>query len=294
MNVREYVPLSKYTTLRVGGPARYLITATSDDDVYQALQFAKDHKLPSFVLGNGSNTLFMDKGFPGVVILMQDRTVTVDGTHITAASGVILRTLVDTALEHNLRGLEELAGIPGTVGGAVRGNAGSWGTEIKDALFFANVLTPDNDTWKKCRLSRKECEFRYRDSIFKREPTWVIINATFELHTGDPNKGRELVQQDLANRLAKQPYDVPSAGSIFKNTKDNETTTMYAGALIDEAGLKGSYIGGAQISTKHANFIVNTGNATSQDILTLIRTVQRKVRDRTGITLDPEIEIVDT
>lgn len=287
----EKMSLAKYTSLHVGGEARYFIPVHNDDEVRQALEFSQAQQLPFFILGKGSNTLFSDHGFPGVVIYMADRSIKVEGTKISAASGVFMRQLVNAALKHTLRGLEELAGIPGTVGGAVRGNAGTWQTEIKDVMTEVEVLKPVKDTWQLTFLKAQECEFGYRDSIFKHHPDWIIVRAHFALHTGDPEAGKKLVQQDLEQRHQKQPYDAPSAGSMFKNP--DKARQIFSGALIEAAGLKGQKIGGAEISSKHANFIVNRGQATSADVLALVRRAQAAVKEKSGISLEPEIVIVE-
>lgn len=295
MTIQENIPLSQYTSLHVGGPARYLATVNNDAEVSQALKFAQEKKLPFFVLGKGSNTIFPDKGYRGVIILMRDRTITVADNILTAAAGVFMRPLVNKALEHGLRGLEELAGIPGTVGGAVRGNAGTWHTEMKNVVESLEILIPPYDhagevSWAVKTLSNTDCLFAYRHSIFKDRPDWIILRATFQLQPGNADEGRKIVAKDLADRHAKQPYDAPSAGSIFKNPdKDNK---VFSGKLIEEAGLKDFAVGGAKISAKHGNFIVNTGTATSTDVLTLIKHIQQTVFSKHHINLDPEVQIV--
>lgn len=292
MKVEENISLRLHTSLHVGGLARYFIRVKSDEDAVEALRFAKEKKLPFFVLGKGSNTLFPDKGFGGVILHMEDRTLSVEGSSMTAAAGVFMRQLVTKTHEHGLVGLEALAGIPGTVGGAVRGNAGTWQTETSDHLTSVEVLQPHGNTWELVALQKKDCVFGYRDSLFKHQPNWAILRAHFTLTLGDTAHGQALVAKDLRDRHERQPYDAPSAGSVFKNP--DTKNKLFSGGLIEMAGLKGFNIGGAEISTKHANFIVNRSNkATSSDVLAVLRHAQKTVREKFGIELEPEIVIVD-
>lgn len=289
MQIEENVSLAKFTSLHVGGEAKYFIRTKDDKDLVTAFDFAKEKNIPFFVLGKGSNTLFSDDGFDGLIIHMEDRELTVSGSKIRAASGVFLRQLVNFSHEHGLVGLEELAGIPGTVGGAVRGNAGTWSTEIKDLLVSAEVIKL-GDSVDVITIGSDEINFGYRHSAFKEKPLWIILRATFLFKKGDVVEGKKLVARDLKLRHEKQPYDSPSAGSIFKNP--NKEGGIFSGKLIELVGLKGHAIGGAQISEKHGNFILNRGKATSEDVLTLISLAQSKVKDKFDVILEPEIVIV--
>lgn len=294
MEAESNVRLARYTSLHVGGGARYFIRAKSVEDAISALEFAQAQQLPWFILGNGSNTLFPDDGFPGVVIHMEERAITVNAPRLTAASGVFMRTLVQAALRHNLRGLEELAGIPGTVGGSVRGNAGTWSTEMKDVLEGVDIVRPEarpeGHTWVRRHLKTEECAFSYRHSVFKERTDWVIVGATFILKHGQAAAGQELVNKDMRQRRQRQPYNAPSAGSVFKNP--DKEHGVFAGALIEKAGLKGLRVGGAQISEKHSNFILNHGQAKSVDIMALITKIQTTVQKKNDIMLELEIVIV--
>lgn len=292
MPVEEQISLSRFTTMHVGGPARYFVRARDENDIREGLRLARVHNLPFFILGAGSNTLFSDEGFEGVVIHMEDRTVMVEGDVVVAGSGVFMRQLVTRALSANLRGLEELAGIPGTVGGAVRGNAGTWRTETKDVLKEVDVLMRDGEQWLVKKIRKEECQFGYRDSIFKRQREWVIVRAYFQLAIGDALEGKKRVAEDMRMRRERQPYEAPSSGSIFKNP--DPAAGVFAGALLEEAGVKGLGVGGAQVSEKHANWILNTGKATSRDVLTLIDLMMKAVIKKRGITLEPEVIIVTT
>lgn len=291
MNIEYNVPLHTFTSLHVGGAADVFIRVRTDDDVAAALQFCHAKCQPYFILGKGSNTLFPDTGFRGVVIHMEDRSLAVDGQTVTASSGVFMRPLIQFCLDHSLVGLEELAGIPGTVGGAVRGNAGTWQTEIKHKLAAVEIFEYDmHGTVTKKVLSNQECAFGYRDSIFKKKRNWIILRATFALTAGSPREGQARVAKDLEDRHARQPYDAPSAGSIFKNPNPQEQ--LFAGSLIEQCGLKDTRRGGAVISDKHANFILNRGQARSADVHDLITLAQTAVRQKFNIQLQPEIEIV--
>jgi UDP-N-acetylmuramate dehydrogenase len=293
MEMQENVALSRHTSLHVGGPARYFVSVKNDEEVQEALTFATEKNLPFFVLGKGSNTIFSDDGFPGVIIQMADRTLTAAGNKVTAASGTFMRQLVNFAHDHGLVGLEELAGIPGTVGGAVRGNAGTWQTETKDVLDSVEILRPQaGGIWEKMTLLPSDCDFGYRHSAFKQHRDWVILRATFALQAGDIASAKQRVQKDLTDRHLKQPYNAPSAGSIFKNP--DKEHGVFSGQLIEKSGLKGHQKGGAAISEKHGNFIVNTGAATGNDVISLIGEIQAVVRLKHGIDLQPEVEIVRT
>jgi UDP-N-acetylmuramate dehydrogenase len=288
MIVRENVPLAPFSTLHVGGRARYFVAAPSCTSLCEALSWAEDHALPFFILGGGSNTLFRDEGFPGIVIKMEQRGITVSGTELRAHAGVVTRLAVTTSVHRGLTGLERLAGIPGTIGGAVRGNAGSFGSETKDLLTRVEVLHRTPRGWEEEVLPRESLTFGYRDSLFKRDPSYVICRAAFALTEGDDSQGERLVLEDLARRRQKQPYEFPSVGSVFKNPRSD----LPAGKLIEASGCKGLRVGGAVVSTKHANFIVNVGRAGAADVLQLIAEVQKRVHDHAGVMLEEEIVII--
>ena len=292
MNIQENIPLARLTSLHVGGPARYVITVDSNEAALAAIGFAGEHNLPFKALGKGSNTLFPDIGYDGVILLMSNRAITFEDDKVRAGAGVFMRMLVTKALENNRRGLEELAGIPGTVGGAVRGNAGTWNTEVKDVLVETTTLQPNKaGEYREVIVALPDCGFGYRHSIFKTHPDWIILDAVFKTTFGDKSEGEKLVGQDLTMRHQKQPYDTPSAGSIFKNP--DKKAGIFSGKLIEEAGCRGLTVGGAQVSEKHGNFIINKGGATAQDILALIGKIQAEVKAKFGFDLEPEIEIVD-
>lgn len=291
----EQVSLARYSTLHVGGDARYFTRVSTLPELQEALTWATERGAPWFILGGGSNFFCRQEGFPGLVIKMENRaTEIVPGstTHtgeLTADAGAITRLAVGLAVRQGLRGMERLAGIPGTIGGAVRGNAGAFGTETGDRLARVHVLRRSPSGWEEDILPREQLTFAYRDSTFKRDPgSAVVWRATFSLERGDVAEGERLVAEDLAARRAKQPYEFPSVGSVFKNP----STDRPSGALVEAAGLKGHRIGGAEVSMKHANFIVNRGGATAADVVALIAEIQRRVFETSGVSLVPEIFIL--
>lgn len=313
LKFEERVPLDRYSTLHVGGPARYFRRVEALEDLRAALSWAEEKGLPWFILGGGSNFFCRDEGYPGVVLKMENRGLEISRDQfpmtkgarreLKAGAGGVTRVAVCRTVEAGLRGMEHLAGIPGTVGGAVRGNAGAFGTETKDFLTRVQVLKRTTHGWEEDVLPSEQLFFAYRDSTFKRAPrAYVVWSATFALPAGDRAEGERLVAEDLAARKATQPYEFPSVGSIFKNPTPPRTEAglrgaspsppRTAGQLIERVGLKGSRIGGVQFSEKHANFIVNRGGATARQVLDLIAEAKKRVADAFAITLEEEIVVL--
>lgn len=289
MTLEELVPLAKYSTLHVGGTARYFVRVTRKEDLQHALTWAGERAHPWCIIGGGANFFCRDAGFPGLVIKMENRALSFDNNEMTAEAGVLTRIGVRAAVERGFRGMERLAGIPGTMGGAVRGNAGAFGMETSRHLTRVHVLERTARGWEENIVPREQLFFAYRDSTFKREQgRFAIWSATFSLPGGNRAEGERLVDSDLAERKKKQPYEFPSVGSVFKNPAP-ETP---AGHLIESAGLKGLRAGGAEVSTKHANFIVNRGGATASDVLSLIAEIKKRVRENFGVDLEEEIVIL--
>lgn len=289
MTIEERVSLARYSSLHVGGEARYYARVAVLDDLRAALSWAGEKGVPWFILGGGTNFFCRDSGFSGLVVKMENRGVVFSENEMTADAGVITRVAILQVVQRGLRGAEHLGGIPGTVGGAVRGNAGAFGTETKDRLARVHVLRMGKGGWEEDVLPRVQLTFAYRDSTFKREPaTYVVWQATFAFERGDAKEGKRLVDEDLAARKRKQPYEFPSVGSVFKNPAPEQP----AGKLIEQAGLKGLRIGGAEVSSKHANFIVNRGGATAADVVRLITAIKQRVFDTSGIRLEEEIVIL--
>ena len=259
-SIYENEPLSRHNTLKVGGPANILVEPANKNEFINLIKYLADNSIKYYVLGNGSNILFMDRGFPGVIVKTKKLNATrfnVSG-EVIAEAGTLLSVLAIRAVFQGFGGLEELAGIPGTVGGAIRQNAGAFGREIKDILVMVEAI---NEAGNKIWFAGGECDFGYRTSRFKTEKLW-ITEAKFKLLSVDKNEALIKIEEYRNLRKEKQPLEYPNAGSIFKNSEG-----IFAGKLIEEAGLAGLKKGGAEISTKHANFIVNKGNVTASDIL---------------------------
>jgi UDP-N-acetylmuramate dehydrogenase len=307
LKIRENVLLRDYTTFKIGGPARYFFVAKSKEDLKNAILWAKKKKLPFFILGGGSNVLFSDKGFNGLVIKLQNTQYEIRNTNVIAGAGVPLQKLVLEAVKKGLSGLENLAGIPGTLGGAIWGNAGAFGREIKDVVEEVEILRINGLTsWRIEKLKNKDCKFGYRDSIFKRKKNWIIWEATLKLEKGNKKEIEEKIKGILKLRKEKQPLEFPSAGSVFKNVPIEKVPKkiqekfkgkikdgfLPAGVLIEAARLKGFQIGGAKISEKHANFIVNVGNAKASDVKELIEKIKKEIKKKFKIQLEEEIKLV--
>jgi len=303
--IKERIPLKGYTTFKIGGPARYFFVAKSKEDLKNGILWAKKKKLSFFILGAGSNVLFSDKGFNGLVIKLQNTQYEIRNTNVIAGAGVPLQKLVLEAVKKGLSGLENLAGIPGTLGGAIWGNAGAFGREIGDLVEEVKVLDVRGSKLEVKKLKKEDCKFGYRNSIFKRRKNWIILEATLELKKGNKKEIEEKIKEILKLRKEKQPLELPCAGSVFKNVpikkvpkkiqeKFNEKIKngfLPAGVLIEAAGLKGFQIGGAKISEKHANFIVNLGGAYAKDVWKLIQKIKKEVKRKFKINLEEEIKL---
>jgi len=305
LNIQENVPLAPLTSFRIGGPAKYFVEVRNEEELIEALNYAKQHVLGCFVLGGGSNLLVADKGFSGLVIKMKIDLFEVDEKNlkITAGAGVFLAKVVNQSIDHSLSGMEWAVGIPGTVGGAVRGNARAFGKNAASVVESVKAL--DIDTLETKTFMHDACEFTYWGSIFKKNDNLVVLSATIKLDVGDKEKSREQIKETVTKRISGQPQGMGSAGSFFLNpvVTDQQLIAKFeqdkqmkikddklpAGWLIDQLDLRGKKIGGAMISEKHANFLVNTGNATADDVVMLMSFVKQQVRDALGIQLQEEI-----
>lgn len=284
-NVRLHEPMKKHTTFRIGGPADYYLCPHSTEELQKILQICKKNKMEFFVLGNGSNLLVSDKGYRGVVIQLWKNfsdIVTKEDT-ITVKAGALLSKVAAEALEEGLTGMEFASGIPGTIGGAVVMNAGAYGGEMKDIIKEVTVLTKEGDI---LTISKEEMNFGYRTSVVK-EKGYVVISVVLQLKKGDRAEIRKVMDDLKERRVTKQPLDMPSAGSTFKRPEG-----YFAGKLIMDAGLRGFSVGGAQISEKHCGFVVNKGDATAADVLGLIKEVQKRVQEKFGVALEPEVKFL--
>ncbi|NLO84313.1 MAG: UDP-N-acetylmuramate dehydrogenase [Clostridiales bacterium] len=291
--VTENVPLSRYTTLRLGGPAEIFCEVASVSQLSAALLLAAEHDQPVTILGNGSNLLVRDGGILGVVIhigsMFSDISAPVplpDGSYaITAQSGATLQKLCNLAAEHGLGGLEFASGIPGTIGGAVCMNAGAYGGEMKDVVLGVTAL---DQSGKTIAYSGEEMQFGYRRSALNQSGELLVAtSATFCLREGDAETILATMREFSARRREKQPITLPSCGSTFKRPQG-----QFAGTLIEQAGLKGHRIGGASVSELHAGFLVNDQKGTAEDYLALIAHVQRTVHSQSGVMLEPEVQII--
>lgn len=274
--------LAPYCTYQIGGSADYFFEANNKNELIDAVLWAKKNNIRYFILGGGSNLLFDDSGFRGLVIRPVLNNLRVEGEKIIAESGVKIFALTKAALDHGLSGLESWNGLPGTVGGAVFGNAGCFGTETKDILESAEIFDDSFDASKK--VDADFFEYVYRSSKVKKTPGTVILEATFKLKKVDPNEVKKKMEEVFKLRVGKQPAG-SSTGSYFKNPPGEKS----AGMLIDAAGLKGKMLGKAQISEQHANFILNKGGAKSKDILELAKIVKDEVYKKFGIKLEEEV-----
>ena len=284
-NVKMQEPMKKHTTFRIGGPADYYLCPHSTEELQKILQICRENKMEFFVLGNGSNLLVSDKGYQGVVIQLWKNfsdIVTKEDT-ITVKAGARLSKVAAEALEEGLTGMEFASGIPGTIGGAVVMNAGAYGGEMKDIIKEVTVLTKEGDI---LTISKAEMNFGYRTSVVK-EKGYVVISVVLQLKKGDRAEIRKIMDDLKERRVTKQPLDMPSAGSTFKRPEG-----YFAGKLIMDTGLRGFSVGGAQISEKHCGFVVNKGDATAADVLGLIKEVQKRVQEKFGVTLEPEVKFL--
>ncbi|MBI4842332.1 MAG: UDP-N-acetylmuramate dehydrogenase [candidate division NC10 bacterium] len=282
-NVLAHEPMVRHTSFKIGGPADLLVIPEDVEDLKVAMAFARSKGLPSWVLGSGSNTLVRDGGIRGMVVLPSAfQALARAGNEVTAGAGVRVSRLLAFCSKQGLTGLEILSGVPGTVGGAVWGNAGAWGGATADHLARVQVVT---DTGEELTLEREAIPFRYRFSGLSKGS--VIVQATFALAPGDPAAIRQRISRWLVQRNATQPVELRSAGSIFKNPPRD-----FAGRLVEAAGVKGTRIGGAMISEKHGNFFVNLGDARAADVLALVALARERVRQTAGIDLELEIRVV--
>jgi UDP-N-acetylmuramate dehydrogenase len=304
--LKENEPMSKHTNFRIGGPARWFVDAKTEDEIRQAVELATNSGVPYFVLGGGSNTLCNDAGYEGLVIQIGMRAHRIEGNKAYAEAGVISAALARAAAEAGLAGFEWAISLPGTIGGAVRGNAGCYGGEIKDTLVSARVLHDG----KIVEISNANLKFGYRESAIKHSND-IVLSATFELKPGDRDALLAKEKDLLERRKKSQPLYAGSAGCVFKNFEAADDAQLQriaakidvtlppemiasrrlgAGWVIDQLDLKGKRIGGAMISPEHGNFIINTGNATASDIVQLIAMAKMYARDRFGIQLEEEVQ----
>ena len=278
-------PMKRHTTFRIGGPADFFLLPSTVDEVWGILEICREEELPYFILGNGSNLLVSDKGYRGVIIQLYRNfsNISVEGNEICASSGALLSQIAAAARNASLTGFEFAGGIPGTLGGAVFMNAGAYGGELKDVLKEAVVMTEQGEI---LTLPVEKLEMGYRTSRIKKAG-YLVLEARLVLEQGDMDKIRDITKDLTEKRVSKQPLEYPSAGSTFKRPEG-----YFAGKLIMDAGLRGYQVGDAQVSEKHCGFVINKGNATAADVLTLIENVREKVQEQFGVTLEPEVKFL--
>ena len=277
--------MASHTTFRIGGPADYYVTPKTAEELAAVIQLCRQEQMPYYVVGNGSNLLVSDKGYRGVIIAMTDSlgACAIEGTTVTAGAGIRLYRLAKQIEEASLTGFEFAAGIPGTLGGALVMNAGAYGSEMKNILTSAKVLDPEG---RILTLTAEELDLSYRHSCIP-EKGYIVLEGTFRLSPGEASKIRETMEDLSRRRREKQPLDYPSAGSTFKRPEGN-----FAGKLIEEAGLRGFTVGGAQVAEKHCGFVINRNHATAADVRALCREVAARVKADSGIDLEMEVKLL--
>lgn len=304
--LKKDIVLAPHTTFKIGGPARYFFEAKTKTEIVQAVKAAKELSLPFFILAGGSKLLVGDKGFNGLVIKINNEQIKIDGLRMAAGAGARLNALISFCLKHGLSGLEWAAGIPGaTMGGAVRGNAGAFGTEMADLTERVEVF--DLKTLALKDFVKNDCKFEYRSSIFKKNPDLIILETELKLEKKEPEEIQKKIREIREYRQNNHPMDFACAGSIFINPRwqkkleklikswpDLESFKQKgiipAGWLIEQCGLKGKKIGGAQVSEKHANFIINPGRAQAAEVIALIGLIEKEVKNKFGIELKQELQ----
>lgn len=281
-NVLIDEPMCDHTTFRIGGKADVFVSIINEHEILRLLDLLKSRQIPFFILGNGSNILVSDSGYRGVIIEIGSAYsgVRMLDDIVVAKAGTTMAKLSHFAMENNLTGLEFASGIPGTVGGGIIMNAGAYGGEMRQITYRVKAVTPSGEV---VYLSNADMEFEYRNSKAKREG-YIILQAEFRLHHGEKSVIEGIMRDLAGKRRDKQPLEYPSAGSTFKRPQG-----YYAGKLIADAGLKGLSVGGAQVSEKHAGFLINTGSATAADMYELINQVRTKVKEAYSVVLEPEV-----
>jgi UDP-N-acetylmuramate dehydrogenase len=327
LKIKKNVILAPYTTFRIGGPAKYFVEVENEKELLEALKYAQENNLEFFILGGGSNILVSDKGFNGIVIYnrITNYELRITENKLECGAGLQLSRAVKLVAENSLSGLEWAAGIPGTIGGAIRGNAGAFGSAIADSIESVKAIEISNspnylisdqipspksqipNKFKILNYKKSDCKFSYRNSIFKQNQNLIILSCVLKLQKANKGEIMAEINENIRKRLEKQPKEL-SVGSFFKNPliEDKELIKKFeldqelkckdnkipAGWLIRQAGLSGKKIGGAMVSEKHANFIVNAGDATAEDVIMLVSLIKQQVRDKFGIELNEEVQYV--
>ena len=283
---KEETSLKNYNTYRLNTIAKFIVFPKNVEELKEIIKYLKDNNIKYYLLGNGSNIIFSMDYYDGVIIKLDNlNKITYKNNLVTAEAGCLLIKLSMDTIEKGYTGMEFSTGIPGCVGASVAMNAGAYNSDLATIIKEVTVLTPEN---KIITMKKEELEFEYRDSFLKKNKGYIVLSATFELEKGNIEEMKQIVSERKKKRITSQPLDMPNAGSVFRNPIDN-----YAGSLIEKANLKGYNINGAEISKKHANFIVNTGNATGKDIISLINKVKQEIKEKENIDLLLEQIIVE-
>lgn len=305
--VQKNISLAKHTTFKIGGPARYFFVAKNKEDLIKAIKTAKKLNRPFIILGKGSNILFPDKKYNGLIIKILYSRFQILNSKIYIGAGAKLEDIVKLSAKESLAGIEWAAGIPGTVGGAVYGNAGAFDAVMADVIESVEVL--DSKNLKVKTFFKKDCKFSQKDTVFKNKKNLIILSAIFKLKKGNKKEIQEKIKKYLSYRKKNHPLNFSSAGCAFKNYKGmikktkllkefpklkefNKIGMIPASYLVEKSGLKGKKIGGAQISKKHANFIVNLGRAKAKDVIKLIKLAKQKVKKKFKVNLEEEAQII--
>lgn len=308
MQITQNEPLSNHTTFKVGGPAKYFCTVKTVEEIKQALDFAKEKNIDFFILAGGSNVIVSDEGYHGLVIKPEFIDLEFSENRVRVGSGFVIDKLVDIANAKGLKGLEWAGGLPGTVGGAVRGNAGAFGGEIKDVVSSIKSIDLSSKNYELSTKNNVECQFGYRTSVFKHNKE-IILEVELQMKNGNPDELSVISNEHRQYRTDKHPIEYGCAGSIFKNVPTDQHTyevvqrfkdvikndpfpVIPTAAIIDNAGLKGYKIGDAKISEKHPNYIINLGNAKASDIISLIEYEVKVIKEKYGINLEVEPQLL--
>ena len=285
-SIKYNEPMKKHTTMRVGGPCDCMVEPSSIEEIQKVLEYARKNNIKYYVIGNGSNLLVKDEGVHALIIKIANKFsgVEVNGEHIKAYSGCSVPKLSQIAKENSLSGLEFACGIPGSVGGGIRMNAGAYGSEMVNVVEKVGFLDGNG---KLNEIDGKDAHFTYRHSMFVENPKYIVVYAIYKLQKGNKDEISKIMEENMNSRRQKQPIEYPNFGSVFKRPEG-----YFVGKLVDECGLKGYKIGGAQVSTKHSGFMVNIEDATCKDVLDLIEYVKKKVYEKFNVKLQEEVVIL--
>lgn len=307
--IKENIKLARYTTYKIGGPARYFYIARNENQIAEAVSWARGQRIPYFILGGGSNILVSDNGFDGLVVRIKNLKFKIKNSTTEAGAGIDLPKLVETSIDNGLKGLEWASGIPGTFGGAIRGNAGAYAGEMKDIITSVRFLDEKGNIHT---ATNKECNFSYRDSIFKQNSNLIILSAILKFKKGNGEELKKFSKDTIELRASRHPLEHGTCGSVFKNIaveavpkrvfdkyphlreaiKNDPFPIVPAACFIDETGLKQYQIGGAMVSDKHPNFIVNYKNAKADDVVMLISFIKQRITNSFGIAPEEEVQYV--